>query len=78
MLMYIGEEQNLCWFCSQTHSPKTMKSRYVIVDIFLTLPIPLLTTLSTDYYLNENIYNVGLRRLFYSKQYYKNDYCSSA
>ena len=68
MVMYIRGEQNLCWFCSQTCTPKMMKSQYVIVGIFLTLPTLLRTTSSTDYCLKGKVYNVVLRRMFYSSQ----------
>ena len=78
MVMCIEEEQNPCWFRSQTCTLKTTESWYVITGILLTLPTLLLTTSSTDYCLKGNVYDVGLRRLFYSKQYFKNDHCSSA
>jgi len=76
MVIYIGKEQNLCWFHSQTHTLKTTKSQYVIAGLLLTLPTLLLTILSTDYCLKGNVCDVGLRRLFYSKQGLK-DTCYS-
>ena len=63
IVMYIGGEQNPCWFCFQTYTLKMMKSRYVIAGILLTLPTLLLTTLSTDYCLKGKVYNVVLRRM---------------
>jgi len=68
VLMYIKRVQNWCWFCSLTRTLKTTKSQYVIVDILLTLPILLLTTSSTDYCLKEKVYDIVLRRTFYSSQ----------
>ena len=49
MVMCIKGVQNWYWFCSPTHTPKTMKSQYVIAGILLTLPTLLLTILSTNY-----------------------------
>jgi len=63
----IKEERNWCWFCSQTCTPKTKKSLYVIAGILPTLPTLLLTTSSTDYCLKGNVNYFGLRRPFYSK-----------
>ena len=40
----------------------------MIADILLILPTLLLTTSSTDYCLKEKVYDVDLRRSFYSKQ----------
>jgi len=67
---------NQCWFRSLTHTLKTTKSWYVIAGILLTLPTLLLTTSSTDYCLKEKVYDVDLRRSFYSKQGLK-DSCYS-
>jgi len=74
----IKEKQNRCWFRSQICTLKMKKSLYVIAGIFSTLPTLLLTTSSTSYCLKGNVNDFGLRRLFYSKQCYKNDHCSSA
>jgi len=68
MVMYIKGVWNWCWFRSPTCTLKTMKSRYVIAGILLTLPTLLLTTLFTDYCLKGKVYNVVLRRTFYSSQ----------
>ena len=38
----------------------------------------LLTTSTINYYLKENVNYFGLRRPFYSKQDFKNTYCSCA
>ena len=40
----IKEEWNQCWSRSCTHTPKTNKSRYVIVGPLQVLPTQLLTT----------------------------------
>jgi len=66
--MYIMEERNLCWFHSWTRIPKTKISLYMIAGPLFVLPTQLLTTLSTDYCPNENVYDFGLRRPFYSRQ----------
>jgi len=68
VVMYIKGAQNRCWFRSLTYTLKTTKSRYVIAGILLTLPTLLLTTLSTDYCLKGKVYDVVLRRTFYSSQ----------
>jgi len=68
VLMYIKGAWNRCWFCSPTHTLKMTKSQYVIVGILLTLPTLLLTTSSTDYCLKGKIYDIVLRRMFYSSQ----------
>ena len=69
VLIYIEEEQNLCWFRFPICIPKK-KSQYVIAGPLLVLP-----TCPTDYFfLTMNLYHdLGLRRLFYSKQYFKNN-----
>ena len=64
--------QNLCWSRSLIHTLKMTVSRYVIAGPFQVLPTQLLTTLSTDYCLNENVCDFVLRRTFYSSQlFYK-------
>jgi len=68
VVMYIKEARNWCWFHSPTHTLKMMKSQYIIAGILLTLPTLLLTTFSTDYCLKGKVYNVVLRRTFYSSQ----------
>ena len=77
VMMYIGEEWNLCWFHSLTHTLKMTVSQYMIASPLLVLSTQLLTTLSTDYCPNEMVNNFVLRRIFYSKQCYKNNRCSS-
>ena len=44
VMMYIKEEQNLCWLCFSIRTLKA-KSQYVIADPLLVLP-----TCSTDYF----------------------------
>ena len=60
--------QNLCWSRSLIHTLKTTVSWYVIAGPLQVLPTQLLTTLSTDYCLNENVCDFVLRRMFYSSQ----------
>jgi len=54
VMMCIMGERNQCWFHSQTRTPTTNKSRYVIVGPLPVLPTQLLTTSSTDYCPKEN------------------------
>ena len=60
--------QNLCWSRFLIHTLKTTVSQYVIAGPLQVLPTQLLTTLSTDYCLNENVCDFVLRRIFYSSQ----------
>jgi len=64
----IMRAQNLCWSRSLIRTLKTTVSQYVIAGPLQVLPIQLLTTLSTDYCLNENVCDFVLRRTFYSSQ----------
>jgi len=54
VITYIGEEWNLCWFCSLIHILRK-KSQYVIAGPLLVLP-----TYSTDcfYYCPEEFYTI--------------------
>jgi len=58
--------QNLCWSRSLICTLKTTVSRYVIAGPLQALSTQLLTTLSTEYCLNENVCDFVLRRTFYS------------
>ena len=65
VMMYTGEEWNLCWFHSLTRTLKITVSWYVIADSFLVLSTQLLTT--SDYCPNKMVNDFVLRRMFYSK-----------
>jgi len=56
-MMYIEKEQNLCWFCFPTYTPKK-KSQYVIVGPLLVLPI------CSTYYCSKTLANIPKKRIF--------------
>ena len=73
VVVQLEKERNLYQFCSQIHT-LLMKSWYVIAGTLLVLP-----THSTNYFVYLLIcINFSLRKLFYSKQCFKNSYYSSA
>ena len=77
VMMYIKVMLSLCWTRFWTRIPMMTVFQYVIAGPLLVLPTLTDYFLSTDYCPKENVFDFDLRRSFYSKQYFKNDCCSS-